>query len=60
MLHFESGELIDFNRDNLLKWIADDPQLVVSVKELGPEIPWDTLFKSLKIYLDRHKVYVKM
>ncbi|MEZ5038234.1 MAG: hypothetical protein R2828_00015 [Saprospiraceae bacterium] len=60
MLHFESGELIDFNRDNLLKWIADDPQLVVSVNELGPEIPWDTLFKSLKIYLDRHKVYVKM
>ena len=59
MLHFERGEVIDFNRENLLNWIADDPQLVTSVKELGEEIPWETLYKCLRIYLDRHKVYVK-
>lgn len=60
MMHFESGEIVDFNRENLLKWIADDPQLVSSIEDLGDELPWETLYKCLRIYLDRHKVYVKM
>lgn len=60
MLHFENGETVDFNRENLLKWIADDPQLVSSIEDLGEELPWETLYKCLRIYLDRHKVNVKM
>lgn len=60
MLHFETGEVEDFNRENLLKWIADDPQLVSSIEDLGDDLPWETLYKCLRIYLDRHKVYVKM
>ncbi len=60
MLHFENGEIVDFTRENLLKWIADDPQLVSSIKDLGDDLPWETLYKCLRIYLDRHKVYVKM
>lgn len=60
MLHFERGEIVDFNRENLLKWIADDPQLISSIEDLGDELPWETLYKCLRIYLDRHKVYVKM
>ena len=59
MLHFENGEIIDFTRNNLLNWIADDTQLVASIEELGEEVPWETLYKCLRIYLDRHKVYVK-
>ena len=59
MLDFVSGEVVDFNKENLLNWIADDAQLVSSVNELGEEIPWETLYKCLRIYLDRHKVYVK-
>ncbi|MBX2876398.1 MAG: hypothetical protein KTR30_30040 [Saprospiraceae bacterium] len=60
ILHFEGGEAVDFNRENLLKWIADDPQLVSSIEDLGDDLPWETLYKCLRIYLDRHKVYVKM
>jgi hypothetical protein len=60
MLHFETGQVLDLTRENLLGWIGDDPELSAAVADI-PESELDAkLFKCLLIYVDRKKVYVPM
>ncbi|MCB9283965.1 MAG: hypothetical protein H6563_07830 [Lewinellaceae bacterium] len=58
ILRFETGEVADFNRENLIAWIADDPELVKAVRVLTEEEAKTKLFKSLLIYVDRNEVYI--
>jgi len=59
MLHFETGEILDFVPQNFLKWIADDADLVKTVQELPPDEQQEKLFKCLLIFDDRNNFYLK-
>ncbi|HFA47499.1 MAG TPA: hypothetical protein ENJ95_00620 [Bacteroidetes bacterium] len=59
MLHFETGEIIDFNTDNLLAWIQEDCHLVETIKRTPREEVDEKLFRLLLIYVDRHEVHIK-
>lgn len=60
ILNFETGEVADFTRDNLLRWIAGDPALSQAALELGEDELESKLFKILLIYVDRNRVYIPM
>jgi hypothetical protein len=57
LLHFQSGENIDFNFDNFKSWTADDKGLQKSLSEMSGEERESKLFKTLLIYNDRNPVY---
>jgi len=57
LLHFQSGENIDFNFDNFKSWTADDKGLQKSLSEMNAEERESKLFKTLLIYNDRNPVY---
>ncbi len=59
LLHFYSGETIDFNYENLKLMSADDVGLLKSLEEMKPEERENKLFKSLLIYNDRNPVYIE-
>ena len=59
MMHFETGEVLDFTVEHFLGWIQDDPELTLSVRELGPDEAREKLFKCLLIYDDRNLVELK-
>ena len=59
ILHFDSGEITDFNFDNFLNWSKDDLGLYKSLSEIKSEEREGKLFKSLLIYNDRNPVYIK-
>ncbi len=59
ILHFETGEIVDFNVRNLLKWIQDDQAMVETVMNLPIEERKEKLFKCLLIYVDRNSVYLR-
>jgi hypothetical protein len=59
IMHFQTGEIVDFNVKNLLNWIQDDPPLVETVVNLPLEDRKEKLFKCLLIYVDRNIVYLK-
>lgn len=56
MLDFRTGEVAEFNVENFQGWIADDPQLQRTVRELSPEEVEEKLFRCLLIYVDRNEV----
>jgi hypothetical protein len=58
ILNFESGEVADFNYDNLLRWIQDDPVLVETLHELPRAEQQEKLFKCLLIYVDRNPAFL--
>lgn len=58
ILNFQTGETADFTRDNLLRWITDDPALTQTVLELEEDELDSKLFKVLLIYVDRNRVYI--
>jgi len=58
MLDFESGAVADFNRENLVVWIDDDPELAEAVMALREDELKTKLFRSLLIYVDRNNVYI--
>lgn len=58
ILNFETGEVADFTRDNLLRWIAGDPALTQAALELGEDELESKLFKILLIYVDRNGVFI--
>ncbi|MEM1322449.1 MAG: hypothetical protein AAGG75_19455 [Bacteroidota bacterium] len=58
MLRFETGEIADLNVENLVEWVADDPQLVKAAKVLDQAKEPDKLFRCLLIYDDRHLVRI--
>jgi hypothetical protein len=59
ILHFDSGEITDFNFDNFLNWSKDDLGLYKSLSEIKSDEREAKLFKSLLIYNDRNPVYIK-
>ncbi len=59
MLHFETGEILDFNVPNFLAWIADDAELTSTVHSLDAREAKEKLFKCLLIYVDRNVVFLK-
>lgn len=58
MLHFESGKVDNFERQALLRWVADDTGLYRTLAEMPPKEVEQRLFKSLLIFNDRNKVYI--
>ncbi len=59
MLHFETGEIVDFNLSNLLKWIQEDRHLVETIERTPVEEVEEKLFRLLLIYVDRHETTLK-
>ncbi len=60
ILHFETGEVKNFDVQNLKTWIQDDKGLLETVEDLkGKEIS-EKLFKCLLIYDDRNPVFLKL
>ncbi len=57
MIHFLTGEVAEFTRDNLVAWIADDERLAEAVAALPEADLEEKLFKGLLIYVDRYPVY---
>ena len=57
LLHFQTGESIDFNFENLKSWTADDKGLQKSLTEMKEDERDGKLFKTLLIYNDRNPVY---
>ena len=60
MMHFQTGEVTDFNLENLLAWIQDDQLLVETLTELPQEEQDEKLFKSLLIYVDRNPAFLRI
>ena len=60
MLHFETGEIVDFNIDNFLEWIQEDRHLVETIERTPVYEVEEKLFRLLLIYVDRHEVTIKM
>ena len=60
MLHFETGEIVDFNLDNFLAWIQEDRHLVETIERTPIEEVEEKLFRLLLIYVDRHETTIKM
>ncbi len=58
ILHFETGEIRPLNKQNVLRWIKDDPALSESVLELDQEQVIQKLFKCLLIYDDRQEIWL--
>ncbi len=59
LLHFETGEVVDFNPYNFRRWIADDERLLQTLDKMTmPEVE-EKLFKCLLIYVDRNAVQIK-
>lgn len=58
MLHFESGEIVDFNLQNFKDWIRDDQDLLYSVNQLGQQTDKDELFQFLLDYSDRNVIFI--
>jgi ribosomal 50S subunit-associated protein YjgA (DUF615 family) len=57
LMHFQSGENIDFSFDNFKAWASDDKGLLKSIEEMKNEEKESKLFKTLLIYNDRNPVY---
>ena len=60
ILHFETGEIVDFNVDNFLEWIQEDRHLVETIERTPIEEVEEKLFRLLLIYVDRHETTIKM
>ena len=59
MLDFETGERIEFNRENFRHWIEDDPRFLETINSLESEEVEVKLFKCLLIYVDRNVTFIK-
>lgn len=56
MLRFATGEVADFNYQNLIAWIAEEPDIIEALKSLGAIKAEDKLFDALLLYNDKHTV----
>lgn len=57
IVRFASGEVTDYNPANFKSWIKDDPRLLKTIEGLSAKALEDKLFKTLKIYNDRHPAF---
>ncbi len=56
MLRFATGEVTDFNYQNLLVWTAEESDITQALQSLGPIRAEDKLFDALLLYNDKHSV----
>ena len=54
---FETGEIQDCNVENFKKWIEDDERLTKTLNDMTEEEVKNKLFKTIKIYNDRHPIF---
>lgn len=54
---FETGEIQNYSADNFKKWIQDDERLMKTLSDMSEEDIQDKLFKTIKIYNDRHPIF---
>lgn len=54
---FETGELQDYSAENFKKWIEDDERLTKTLNDMTEEELQKKLFKTIKIYNDRHPIF---
>ena len=58
VLDLESGNIVDYDLDNLLTLFAEDPALIKSLNSLSEEEAKERLQRCLLIYDDRHPIYL--
>ena len=56
---FDSGVVKDYNVKNFKEWIGDDERLLKTLEDMSVEDIESKLFKTLKIYNDRHPVIIE-
>lgn len=59
ILHFESGDIKDFNLSNFKKWVKDDEDLMQRLESISIPVAKDELYDLLQIYNDRNVVFVR-
>lgn len=55
---FETGEIMEYTRENLDKCITDDPVLIRALRQINEWELEEKMFKCLLIYDDRHPVFI--
>ena len=58
ILHFETLELVPFNRHNLLRWTESDRAIYRTIEWIREEELAEKLYKALLVFDDRHPVYL--
>ena len=56
MLRFRTGEIADFNYQNLIEWTIEDTDIVEALKSLGPVKAEEKLYDALLLYNDKYLV----
>ena len=56
MLRFTTGEVADFNYENMIKWVAEEEDIVKALKSLGAVQADEKLFDALLLYNEKHLV----
>lgn len=56
MLRFTTGEVADFNYENMIEWVAEEEDIVKALKSLGAIQADEKLFDALLLYNDKHLV----
>lgn len=59
ILNFNTGEIVSFDKENLLNQIVEDRQLSKTIKNLTAQEVEEKLFKCLLIYDDRNPAFIK-
>ncbi len=57
LMLFETGELRPYSVDTFKEWAKDDARLMKSLDRLSEEEAEEKLFKTIKIYNERHPIF---
>ncbi len=57
LMLFETGELVPYSVDNFKLWAKDDERLMKTIERLSEKEAKVKLFKSIKIYNERHPIF---
>lgn len=57
LMLFETGELKPYSVENFKQWAQDDMRLMKSIERLSEQEAQEKLFKSIKIYNERHSIW---
>jgi hypothetical protein len=56
---FETGQLLDYNTENFKSCAKDDERLMKTLSDMTEDEVDSKLFKTMKIYNDRHPIYTE-
>lgn len=57
LMRFETGELKEYTLENFKTWAKDDERLLKTINNLPDGEANEKLFKTIKIYNDRHPIF---